>query len=152
LSSYDYVLNSPTNNFDPFGLCPWQVRQRPLAGKGGKAVKDLADPPPSHKYFYNSATGQSIGLGFKKLPWWNPGSAVPGAWERNENPANPDDTKTGDVPDDICDCVDKKAKNPGPPPTYCVLGHPHLGQPICTNCWNWVISLLHDCREAKKKE
>jgi len=151
---YIYAINSPILYFDPYGLCPWQVRQRPLAGKLGNAVKHWDDPPPSHKYFYNTQTGQSIGLGDGNgAPWYNPGSAVPGSWLTHENPAsNPDDTLTGQVPDQSCDCVDKKAKNPGPPPTYCGLGHPHLGQAPCLNCWNWVVSVLQACSEGKSQQ
>ena len=150
---YVYAANSPILYFDPYGLCPWQVRQRPLAGKLGNAVKNWGDPPPSHKYFYNTNTGQSIGLGDGNgAPWYNPGAAVPGSWLTHENPAsNPDDKLTGQVPDDICDCVDRKAKNPGPPPTYCGLGHPHLRQPPCTNCWNWVLNVLQACKAAKNQ-
>jgi RHS repeat-associated protein len=114
LSRYDYALNSPVNYVDPFGLCPWQVRQRPLKGGLGNAVKNLADPPPSHKYFYNPITGQSAGLGPAKNPRiYNPGKEVPGKWEPPEDPSkNPDDTLTGQVPDAICDCVDKKLRIP----------------------------------------
>jgi hypothetical protein len=90
----------------------------------GNAVKNLADPPPSHKYFYNPITGQSAGLGpAKNPPIYNPGKDVPGKWELPEDPSkNPDDSLTGQVPDAICDCVDKKAKDPGAPPNYCALG------------------------------
>ncbi len=154
LSRYDYALNSAVNYVDPFGLCPWQVRQRPLNGGVGNAVKNLADPPPSHKYFYNPITGQSAGLGpAKNPPIYNPGKEVPGKWEPPEDPSkNPDDSLTGQVPDAICDCVDKKAKNPGAPPNYCALGKPHLGQAPCTNCWNWVLGVLKECWDEHNKQ
>ena len=154
LTRYDYVLNSPTNYVDPLGLCPWQVRQRPLKGSAGNYVKDWGDPPPSHKYLYNTLTGQSAGLGpVKDPPWYNPGKEVPGQWEPPETPStNPDDSVTGQVPDSICDCVDRKARNPGSPPNYCALGKPHAGQAPCTNCWRWVLGVLQECTDERNKQ
>jgi RHS repeat-associated protein len=154
LSRYDYALNSAINYSDPLGLCPWQVRQRPLKGGLGNAVKDTGDPPPSHLYLYNSETGQSIGLGpAKDPPIYNPGKEVPGKWEKQEDPSkNKNDSLMAAVPDAYCGCVDRKAKNPGAPPNYCGLGKPHLGQTPCTNCWNWVAGVLKECRDEYIKQ
>jgi RHS repeat-associated protein len=135
INFYTYVENDPVGLFDPFGFCPWQVHTRPLKGL----------PVLPHYYFFNTQTGQSIGLGpaggvnRKTVE----GSPVPGDWERNEKPGH----KEGDVPEWACSCVDRKAKNPGNPPNYCTYQgnrdtNPH---PICTNCAGWVISVLQDC-------
>lgn len=112
------------------------------------------DPPISHKYLYNPVTGVSIGLGpVQDPPIYNPGAEVSGKWENKEDPSkNADDTLTGQVPDAICDCVDRKAKNPGAPPNYCAAGKPHLGQTPCTNCWNWVLDVLKQCWDEHNKQ
>jgi RHS repeat-associated protein len=117
---YTYVENNPVNLIDPFGFCPWQVHSRPLKG-----APNLG--PIAHYYFYNTQTGQSIGLGPATGTLTGP---VTGSWERNEKPGH----NEGAVPDWACNCVDKKAKNPGNPPKYCTLqgngsGNPH---PPCT--------------------
>ncbi len=153
LSRYDYALNSVTNFIDPLGLCPWQVRQRPLRGALGGVVKNWGDPPPSHLYFYNTSTDQAAGFGpAKDPPSNNPGKEVPGKWEPSEDPSkNPDDKPIGPVPDPSCDCVDRKVKNPGAPPNYCGLGKPHLGQTACTNCWNWVVGVLKECSDEQNQ-
>ncbi len=57
INFYTYVENDPVGLIDPFGFCPWQVHSRPL--KGPLAKQFGLD----HLYFYNSQTGQSIGLG-----------------------------------------------------------------------------------------
>ncbi len=65
----------------------------------------------NHYYFYNTQTGQSIGLGPAQSTLTGP---VPGSWEKNEKQGDEVDP----VPDWACDCVAKKAKNPGNPPQY----------------------------------
>ena len=138
---YSYVENNAVNLIDPFGFCPWQVHSRPLRGIPGAGRGRL-----DHFYFFNTQTGQSIGLG----PAGNAtngdtlsGSPVSGTWERNEKPGH----KEGDVPDWACNCVDKKAKNPGTPPKYCTYSGnaDHNPHPPCTNCIGWVQSVLQDC-------
>ncbi|HVS89748.1 MAG TPA: RHS repeat-associated core domain-containing protein [Candidatus Acidoferrum sp.] len=135
INFYTYVENDPVGLVDPFGFCPWQVHSRPLKGL----------PVLPHYYFYNTQTGQSIGLG----PAGGisggtvTGSPVPGGWERNEKPGH----NEGAVPDGACNCVDQKAKHPGIPPNYCTYqgnknANPH---PPCTNCLGWVLSVLQDC-------
>ena len=140
INFYIYVENDPVGLFDPFGFCPWQVHSRPLKGVPGAGPLGL-----DHFYFYNFQTGQSIGLG----PTGGGGagtlksSPVPGTWERNEKPGH----KEGDVPDWACNCVDKKAKNPGKPPNYCTYqgNGNHNPHPGCTNCIGWVQPVLQDC-------
>jgi len=142
INFYTYVENNPVNLIDPFGFCPWQVHSRPLQGRAGGPAHSIGI---DHYYFYNVQTGQSIGLG----PAGGfgggtvKGSPVPGSWERNEKPGHNVDP----VPDWACNCVDKKAKNPGNPPNYCTYQgnkntNPH---PACTNCAGWVLSVLQDC-------
>ena len=152
-SRYDYTLNSPVNYFDSLGLCPWEIRTRPL--KLPKGLNDPAnkltpsDNPPTHNYFHNAVTGQTVGFGPLHD---NLGNAIfgPGAWLPPEQPGKTkDDKPLGAVPDDICDCVDKKLKNPGAPPNYCLTGKiPYLP---CTNCWNWDLKILTDCKNQKNK-
>jgi hypothetical protein len=63
-----------------FGFCPWQIHNRPLKGV------PLAGPLGlDHYYFYNTQTGQSIGLGPATNTLAGP---VPGNWERNEKPGH----------------------------------------------------------------
>jgi RHS repeat-associated protein len=142
INFYTYVENNPVNLIDPFGFCPWQVHSRPLQGRTGGAAHSIGI---DHYYFYNVQTGQSIGLG----PAGGfdggtiKGNLVPGSWERNEKPGH----NVGPVPDWGCNCVDKKAKNPGNTPNYCTYQgnkntNPH---PPCTNCAGWVLSVLQDC-------
>jgi RHS repeat-associated protein len=133
INFYTYVENDPANLVDPFGFCPWQVHSRPL--KHAPRVGPIA-----HYYFYNTQTGQSIGLGPATGVVTGP---VPGDWERNEKPGH----NEGAVPDWACNCVDKKAKNPGKPPNYCTLnGKPQAGSPApCVNCMGWVNTVLQDC-------
>jgi RHS repeat-associated protein len=142
INFYTFVENSPVNLIDPFGFCPWQVHSRPLKGAAGGAAHSIGI---DHYYFYNVQTGQSIGLG--PAGGMSGGTAkggpVPGTWERNEKPGHNVDP----VPDWACNCVDKKAKNPGNPPNYCTYQgnkntNPH---PPCTNCAGWVLSVLQDC-------
>lgn len=147
-SGYGYAFNSPVNYFDPLGLCPWQVRIRPLKGIPQRLQNipgDLgADVNPTNLYFYNSQTGQSIGLGPVQNSVWQ---SVPGQWETHEHPSeNPNDKLFKPVPDHLCKCVDKTLKKPGKPPDYCSLGHPHGTQKPCTNCWNWALQVLQGCK------
>jgi RHS repeat-associated protein len=58
INFYTYVENDPVGLIDPFGFCPWQVHSRPLKGVPGAGPLGL-----DHYYFYNTQTGQSIGLG-----------------------------------------------------------------------------------------
>jgi RHS repeat-associated protein len=133
INFYTYVENDPVGLIDPFGFCPWQVHSRPLKGVPGAGPLGL-----DHFYFYNVQTGQSIGLGPSTVTLTGP---VPGTWERKEKPGH----KEGDVPEWACNCVDKKAKNPGKPPTYCTLsGKPDVKAP-CLNCLGWVGTVLLDC-------
>ena len=133
---YTYVENDPVGLVDPFGFCPWHVHNRPLKGVPGAGPLGL-----DHYYFYNVQTGQSIGLGPSKTTLKGP---VPGVWERNEKPGHDD----GPVPEYSCNCVDKKAKNPGKPPNYCTLNGngENNPNPTCPNCIGWVIGVLQDCR------
>ena len=157
-SRYDYVLNSPLTLFDPLGLCPWEVRTRPLK-RVPKSLADIprerfnADADPSHMYFYNNQTGQAIGLGPKEPAMI---SNVPGTWETHEKPAQTiGDNYFGSVSEGLCDCVDNVARNPGKAPNYCGLGKPHLWQvweQPCTNCWNWVLKVLKDCKEKEARD
>ena len=137
---YVYVENGPVDRVDPLGLCPWQVHRRPLK-KIGKITGAY------HVYFYNVQTGQSIGLGPKD------GKAttdpVPGEWERDEKPG----TVIGTVPEYSCDCVGRKARNPGEPPTYCATQGSMRGSKPgdeqnrkCVNCNGWAAEVLRDCR------
>lgn len=139
---YTYVENNAANLIDPFGFCPWQVHSRPLRGRGGDALHKIGI---DHYFFFNTQTGQSIGLGPAGGIDLETaiGDPVPGAWERNEKPGH----NVGPVPDWACNCVDKKTKNPGNPPKYCAYQgnksmNPH---PSCTNCFGWVDSVLQDC-------
>jgi len=155
LSRYTYALNSPVNYFDPLGLCPWQVRSRPLRlPKGLKGPANALTPkdnPPTHAYFFNTQTGESVGLGPLNDTAGN-SYYGPGTWLPPENPGSTKgDNALGFVPDDICDCVDKKIKNKGRAPNYCVAG-PNPIQPPCTNCWNWVMQVVGECREQQKKK
>jgi RHS repeat-associated protein len=140
INFYTYVENDPIGLVDPFGFCPWQVHSRPLKGVPGAGPLGL-----DHYYFYNTQTGQSIGLGPAGgfTGGTLKGNPAPGRWERDEKPGH----NNGDVPDWACTCVDKKTKNPGMPPNYCTYkgngnSNPH---PPCTNCIGWVISVLQDC-------
>lgn len=139
---YTYVENNPVNLIDPFGFCPWQVHHRPLKGVPGAGPLGW-----DHYYFYNTQTGASIGLapagGFSGVVLLR-GMPVAGQWETNEKAGN----KSGDVPDYSCDCVDRKAKNPGKPPDYCTYqGNKDMNpNPPCPNCFGWVVSVLQDCR------
>ena len=135
INFYTYVENNPVNLIDPFGFCPWQVHSRPLKGVPGAGPLGL-----DHYYFYNTQTGQSIGLGPATNTLKGP---VPGNWERNEKPGH----NEGPVPDWACNCVDKKAKNPGKPPNYCTFqgNGSHNPHPGCTNCIGWVQAVLQDC-------
>jgi len=134
LNYYAYVNNNPVNFTDPTGFCVWQVHSRPLTGVPGSGPLDL-----DYFYFYNTQTGQSIGLGPAKKTLAGP---VPGKWETDENPG----TKELDVPDWLCDCVDHKAKNPGTPPNFCTFKGkaPTAGQ-TCMNCLGWATRILQDC-------
>ena len=142
---YTYVENDPVGLIDPFGFCPWQVHSRPLKGFPGAKQLGL-----DHYYFYNSQTGQSIGLGpaggFNKgnVAALAQGNPVPGEWERGEKPGH----NVGPVPDWACNCVDKKTKNPGNPPNYCTYhGNKEMNpHPSCPNCFGWVVAVLQDCR------
>ncbi len=127
---YTYVENDPVGLIDPFGFCPWQVHSRRMKGF----------PLLPHYYFYNRQTGQSIGLGPASATLKGP---TPGNWERGEKPGH----NNGDVPDWACNCVDKKAKNPGNPPSFCTFnGKPKAGSPApCLNCMGWVNTVLQDC-------
>jgi RHS repeat-associated protein len=135
INFYTYVENNPVNLIDPFGFCPWQVHSRPLKGVPGAGPLGL-----DHYYFYNTQTGQSIGLGPATTTLSGP---VPGTWETHEKPGH----KVGPVPDWACNCVDKKAKNPGKPSNYCTLqgNGNHNPHPPCTNCIGWVGAVLQDC-------
>jgi RHS repeat-associated protein len=145
INFYTYVENDPVGLVDPFGFCPWQVHSRPLNGAAGGAAHRIGI---DHYYFYNVQTGQSIGLGPAGGVSGGTvtGSPVPGNWETHEKPGH----NEGAVPDWGCNCVDKKAKNPGKPPNYCTYEgngkannvNPH---PPCTNCAGWVLSVLQDC-------
>lgn len=133
---YVYADNDPIGLTDPFGFCPWQVHKRPLKGLAGII------PGTFHVYFYNNQTGQSIGLG----PAGSAisGRPVPGGWETHEKPG----TVIGTVPDNICNCVDNKAKHPGNPPKYCpYAGTPpeNSKAPWCGNCDAWATQVLRDC-------
>jgi len=155
LSHYTYALNSPANYFDPLGLCPWQVRTRPLnlpnGLKGPANVLTPKDNPPTHAYFFNTQTGESVGLGPLNDTAGN-SYYGPGTWLPPENPGSmKGDNSLGSVPDDICDCVDKKIKNKGSAPNYCAAG-PNPVQPPCTNCWNWVLQVVGECREQQNKK
>jgi RHS repeat-associated protein len=136
INFYAYVENDPVALVDPFGFCPWHVHSRPLKGVPGAKTAGL-----DHYYFYNVETGQSIGLGPSKTTVFGP---VPGVWERNEKPG----FDNGPIKDYSCDCVDKKAKNPGKPPNYCTLhgNGENDPNPTCPNCIGWVIGVLQDCR------
>jgi len=135
INFYTYVENNPVNLIDPFGFCPWQVHSRPLKGVPGAGPLGI-----DHYYFYNTQTGQSIGLGPATNTLKGP---VPGNWEKNEKPGH----NEGPVPDWACNCVDKKAKNPGKPPNYCTFqgNGNHNPHPGCTNCIGWVQAVLQDC-------
>jgi RHS repeat-associated protein len=135
INFYTYVENDPVGFVDPFGFCPWQVQSRPLRGL----------PLFPHYYFYNTQTGQSIGLGPADGFTWNTalGNPVDGAWETNEKPGQDE----GDVPDLVCNCVDNQAKHPGKPPKYCTYqGNRNMNpHPPCTNCMGWAMAVLQDC-------
>jgi len=93
INFYTYVENNSVNLIDPFGFCPWQVHNRPL-----KAVPGAGPLGLDHYYFYNTQTGQSIGLGPAGGATYGDtltGNPVPGTWERNEKPGY----NNGDVPD-----------------------------------------------------
>ena len=134
INLYVYGEDNPISFVDLLGLCPWQVESRPLKGF----------PLLPHYYFYNTQTGQSIGLGPATFTMTGP---VPGSWEMNEAPGN----DIGPVPEWACDCVDKKAKDPGSPPNYCTKegNRSSNPQPPCTNCMGWLIAVLQDCYNQK---
>ena len=140
---YQYADDRPSILTDPEGMCPWQVRERP--------TQHLEDHREwNHQYFYNTATGQSLGLG-PALPWVEPFFSHRGRWENHENPAHtPSDRRLHDVPEPQCTCVDKKVKSPGPPPGWCANGF-HPSPPMspfsnCVNCQGWVNSVLESCQ------
>jgi RHS repeat-associated protein len=132
---YVYAENGPVNLIDPSGFCAWQIHIRPLHGVPGAGALGL-----DHYYFYNTQTGQSIGLGPVKGTMKGP---VPGQWETQEKAG----VNVHDVPDWACDCVDKKAKNPGKPPSYCTFrgNGGHAPHPVCINCIGWVQATIQDC-------
>lgn len=135
INFYAYVENDPADLVDPFGFCPWQIHTRPLKGL----------PMLPHYYFYNTQTGRSIGLG--PASGFGGGTAagtpVPGTWETNEKPGH----NVLPVPDWACNCVDRKASNPGKPPNYCTYqgNGAHSPNPVCTNCIGWTGAVLQDC-------
>jgi RHS repeat-associated protein len=148
INFYTYVENTPVNLIDPFGFCPWQIHDRPLKGVPGAGKLGL-----DHFYFYNTQTGQSLGLG----PAGGfsgdvlTGDPVPGTWERDEKPGH----KIGEVPDFLCGCVDRKVRNPGDPPKYCTFngnGKPNNvdPHPACPNCAGWIMGVLQDCRNQAR--
>lgn len=144
VESYAYVQNAPADLTDPEGLCPWEVRQRPLKGFKRNVW------PFVHRYFYNRNTGQSLGLSTSAsalVALISP-TPVPGKWERKEKPnGNSRDNKTQDVPDGSCDCVGKRVQNPGQPPSYCITPTPGLPKSSqCFNCQTWVDQVLDDCK------
>jgi len=116
LSRYTYALNSAVNYLDPLGLCPWEVRTRPLnLPKGLKGPANALTPtdnPPTHNYFHNTVTGETVGLGPAQDTLSN-SIFGPGVWLPPEKPGTKGDKPLGTVPDGICDCVDKKIKNRG---------------------------------------
>jgi hypothetical protein len=132
---YAYVGEDPIGLVDPFGLCAWQVQYRPL-----KNIPLAGPLGLDHYYFYNTQTGQSIGLGPNQGTLT---ATVPGNWETNEKPGQ----VFGNVPDWACNCLDRKAKNPGKPPNYCTFnGKPSPGSPSpCMNCMGWVNTVLLEC-------
>lgn len=113
--------------------CCWKVRKRPLKNMGATW------PLLFHVYFYNFCTKESIGLGG---PAAGPNDPVNGTWETGEGPGTP----YVDVPDYLCDCVNKKLRNPGNPPKYC-WGHGGLqhGSKGCMNCNGWATKVEMDC-------
>ena len=114
--------------------CCWKVRKRPLKNMGATWHLGLF-----HVYFYNICTKESIGLGG---PAAGPNDPVNGTWETGEGPGTP----YVDVPDYLCDCVNKKLRNPGNPPKYC-WGHGGLqhGSQGCMNCNGWATKVEMDC-------
>lgn len=135
INFYTYVENDPGDLVDPFGFCPWHVHYRPLKGFPGAGPLGL-----DHYYFYNTQTGQSIGLAPVNDTLAGP---VPGKWETGEKPGH----NLGPVPDWACKCVDNKAKHPGKPPNFCTFqgNGQHNPHPPCTNCIGWVQAVLQDC-------
>ena len=133
LNFYTYVGNSPIGFTDPTGLCPWQVHSRPLNGVPGAKAAGV-----DHIYFYNTQTGQALGLGPIHNTLKGP---VPGKWEPNEGPGK----KEIEVPDPLCNCVDKKVKHPGNPPDYCTLKGKKDVKATCMNCLGWASDVLQNC-------
>jgi RHS repeat-associated protein len=135
INFYSYVENDPVDLVDPFGFCPWQIHTRPLKGL----------PMLPHYYFYNTQTGQSMGLGPAAGVSGGTvaGTPVPGTWETNEKPGH----EVLPVPDWACNCVSRKVKNPGKPPNYCTYqgNGAHNPNPVCTNCIGWTGAVLQDC-------
>ena len=142
------------NYLDPLGLCPWEVRTRPLnLPKGLKGPANALTPtdnPPTHNYFHNTVTGETVGLGPAQDTLSN-SIFGPGVWLPPEKPGTKGDKPLGTVPDGICDCVDKKIKNRGKAPDYCFAG-PNPLQAPCSNCWNWVLGVLQDCKNQQQKK
>jgi hypothetical protein len=133
LNLYLYVENSPVGLKDPTGLCPWQVHSRPLDRFPGACAAGL-----DHIYFYNVQTGQALGLGPIHTTLFGP---APGSWEPNEKPGK----KEIEVPDPLCNCVDKKVKHPGNPPNYCTFKGKKDVKATCMNCLGWVSDVLQNC-------
>ncbi len=140
---YAYVDNDPLDSADPDGLCPWQVRSRVMRGFPSWSPRFA-----QHSYFYNTVTGESIGLG--PVGFGPLASSVPGQWERREQPRaqkQMNDQKEQDVPDASCDCVSRQLAKPGKAPDYCTI--PPL-KPLwrprpCNNCQQWIADILLGC-------
>jgi len=135
---YVYVNNNPPNLFDPLGLCPWEIHRRRLRGVPGP----IGDPLElDHYYFWNTETGETVGLGpAKGMGLFGP---VPGQWETNELPSSLDFFM--EVPDWLCNCVSNKIRNRGKPPNYCVLHGKTDLNGTCTNCFGWTSNVLQKC-------
>lgn len=153
---YSYVENTPVNLIDPSGLCPWEVHYRDL-----NHSRTLGRFGLYHFFFYNTQTGQALGLGPAPVtilvPQRGPlgdllGAAiskalpivvtVPGQWETQESA----ESTLVPVPDWLCNCVDRKVKNPGNPPDYNTWeGQIDLTKPNKRNCLGWAGNLLQDC-------
>jgi RHS repeat-associated protein len=144
---YTYTSNSPSLFNDPEGLCPWEVRQRPLDAPGPHAW------PFVHQYFYNRDTGQSLGLttgasAFNAL--FNP-APLPGKWKRDEHPSTTaGDKSLASVPESSCKCVDDRVRNAGRPPSFCTTPTPGFPQAVnpCYNCQTWASKVLNDCSHS----
>lgn len=139
--SFGYADNNPVLFGDPDGLCPWEVRSRPTRG-----VPEL--DATRHKYFYNTATREAVGLSTKSpmQASFSPLGA-PGDWEKNERPTNRGDRKDASIPDARCGCIDDAIRRRGSAPPYCTTPQrlPKPGFPMCNNCQTWVQQVLSSC-------